>query len=113
MMAVVSGACAFSGLSRTSRVGARPLVYAVQCQKRFYSTSVSYTDLYWDRFQQYACVPSDYRIARRHGVLAHFSADDLQLCYTVRSLVRGDETDIAGRVEACVGDIRRWMLAKT
>ena len=35
----------------------------------------------------------------------------MQLYVTFRPLVPGDETDTAGRVEACGRDIRLWMLA--
>ena len=52
------------------------------------------------------------RISRQHGLLAYFLTDDSQLYVTFRPLVRGDETDIAGRAEACVGNIRWWMLAQ-
>jgi hypothetical protein len=49
-------------------------------------------------------------IARRHGLHAHFYADDTQLYITFSPLEPGDERDVAERVKACLEDIRRWML---
>ncbi len=50
-------------------------------------------------------------IARRHGLLAHFYADDSQLYVSFSPLQPGDEETIAIKVNACLAEIRQWMLA--
>ncbi len=50
-------------------------------------------------------------IARRHGLQAHFYADDSQLYVAFSPLQPGDEETIARRVKACLCEIRNWMLA--
>lgn len=50
-------------------------------------------------------------IARRHDLQAHFYADDSQLYVSFSPQVPGDEAAIARKVEACLSETRRWMLA--
>lgn len=45
-------------------------------------------------------------IARRHSLQAHFYTDDSQLYVAFSPLQPGDEETIAGRVKACLYEIR-------
>lgn len=50
------------------------------------------------------------QIARRHELQAHFYADDTQLYLTFNPTISKDEEQAVEQVEACLKDVRKWML---